>query len=138
VVVIAIAAVVISTGRQPADVSAGSPEALVQRYLQAVADDDPTAIRDTYTPDLRQRCDASEPAFAPAFPDDPMSFEADLISTREVGDDTVEVRVRITEYSGDSPFGGGGYDHTEVFVAETTSGGWGLAQAVWPYNVCPV
>lgn len=137
-VVIAIVAVVVSSVRQPADVPANSPEGLVQRYLQAVADDDPTAIRETYTPELRERCNASEPAYTPVFPDDSMSFEADLISTREVGRDTVEVRVRITEYSGDSPFSGGGYDHTEVFVVEATDGGWGLAQAMWPYNVCPI
>jgi hypothetical protein len=138
VVVIAIAAVVVSSIRQPADVPADSPEGLVQRYLQAVADDDPAAILETYTPALRERCNTSEPAYTPTFSDDARSFEADLISTREVDRDTVEVRVRITEYSGDPPFGGGGYDHTEVFVAETTNGGWGLAQAVWPYNVCPI
>jgi hypothetical protein len=138
VVVIAIAAVVVSSIRQPADVPADSPEGLVQRYLQAVADDDPAAILETYTPALRARCNASEPAYTPAFSDDARSFEADLISMREVDRDTVEVRVRITEYSGDPPFGGGGYDHTEVFVVEVTNGGWGLAQAVWPYSVCPL
>jgi hypothetical protein len=138
VVVIAIAAVVISTVRQPAAVPSASPERVVQRYLQAVADGDLAAIRDTYTPALRQRCTASETTMRPVFPDDSMSFEAHLISTREVEQDTVEVRVRITEYSGDPPFGGGGYDHTEVFVVEATNDGWGLAQAVWPYSVCRV
>jgi hypothetical protein len=136
--IIAIAAVIVSSTRQPARVPAGSPEGLVQRYLQAVADDDPAAIRTTYTPALRERCNASEPAYGPVFSDDSRSFEADLISTREVDRDTVEVRVRITEFSGDPPFGGGGYDHTEVFVVEAINGGWGLTQAAWPYNVCPI
>lgn len=137
-VLIAVGAVIVSSVRQPAEVRAGTPEALVQRYLQAVADGDRAAIRGTYTPELQRRCNASEPAYTPSVPDNSTSFEADLVSTQRIDPDTVEVRVRVSEYSGDPPFGGGGYTHTEVFVVEATDRGWGLAQAVWPYNVCPL
>lgn len=135
VVIVAITAVVISTVRQPAEIPAASPEGVVQRYLQAVADDDLAAIRDTYTPAQRQRC-ASGPTMRPVFPDDSTSFEADMISTREVAPDTVEVRVRITETFSDALFGGDGYDHVEVFVVERTDEAWGIAQALWPPSVC--
>jgi hypothetical protein len=133
-----VGAVIVSSVRQPAEVRAGSPEALVQRYLQAVADSDRAAIRDTYTPELQRRCNASGAAYTPSVADNSMSFEADLVSTHRIDPDTVEVRVRISEYSGDPPFGGGGYTHTEVFAVAATDSGWGLAQAVWPYNVCPL
>lgn len=135
VLIVAAAAVVVGTVRRPADLPPDSPEGLVQRYLRAVADGDLMAIRDTYTPELRRRCEREHAGRRPFFPDARPSFEADLLSTREVDEETAEVRVRITEFSGEPPFGDG-YDHTEVFVVDGGTGSWRLADASWPYYVC--
>lgn len=136
VVLIAVAAVMVTSLREPPALPGGSPEAAVQRYLQAVADGDREAVRDSYTPGLRERCDDQGPGHRPPFPHERMSFEADLLETHEVDDDTVDVGVRLTEYSGEPPFGGGGYDHTESFRVERVDGTWGIAEASWPYYVC--
>ncbi len=135
VVAVAVIGVVVASVREPPDLPAGSPEGVVQRYLRAVADADPNSAYDTYTPELRERCERHQPERLP-LPDERMAFEAELLDTRRV-DDTVQVSVRITEFSGEPPFGGGGYDHTEVFVVERGDGSWGIAGAVWPYGLCP-
>lgn len=121
--------------RQPADVPADSPEGVVQRYLRAVADDNRREISATYAPALRQRCDSDDSGFTPQFPNEGMSFEADLVAVREAVQGTVEVQVRITELSGSPPFGGIDYDHTEVFVVERSGEGWGLAETAWPHSM---
>lgn len=137
VVLVAVAAVVVTSLREPTALPAGSPEAAVQRYLQAVADGDRDAALGAYTPRLGERCEG-EPMHRPPFPDERVSFDADLLDTREVDGDTVEVRVRITEYSGEPPFSGGGYDHTEVFRLRRVDGAWGIDEVHWPYHLCPV
>lgn len=136
VVLVAVVAVVVTSTREPPSLPESSPEAAVQRYLQAVADGDREAVEASYTPELRERCEAQEPGHRPPFPDDDRSFDADLVDTHEVDDDTVDVRIRLTEYAGEPPFGGGGYDHTETFRVEQVDGTWGVAHASWPYYLC--
>lgn len=116
---------------------AGSPEAAVQRYLRAVADEDATSLRDSYTPEVRERCEREERRRRSRFTEERQPFEADLLETRAVDADAVEVRVRITEFAGEPPFGAGGYVHSEVFVVERVDGAWLIAEAFWPYDVCP-
>lgn len=134
---VALVAILVASAREPSDLPAGSPEAVVQRYLRAVADGDPRSIRDTYAPELRDRCEREEVRRRPPFSEERLTFEADLLGTRQVDDETVEVRVRITEFHGEPPFGGGGYDHREVFIVERVDGTWGIADMFWPYDVCP-
>lgn len=136
VAVVAVLAIALAGTRQPADLPPGSPEAGVQAYLRAVADGDRAAIRDSLTEERREDCERENGERLPFAGEEP-AFEADLLETREVEDDTAEVRVRITEFSGEPPFGGGGYDHTEVFVLERSDGRWGIAEAPWPYDLCP-
>lgn len=133
----ALVAIVVASIREPPDLPPGSPEAAVQSYLRAVTEGDARAIRDTYTPELRDRCELEEARRRPPFSEDRLTFEADLLGTRQVDDETVEVRVRITEFYGEPPFGGGGYDHREVFFVERVDGAWRIADMFWPYDVCP-
>lgn len=138
VILVAVAAVVVSSVREPAVLPEGTPEATVQRYLQAVADGDREDVLETYTPDLRRRCEGEQgPEPRPPLPEERMSFDADLLEVRELDGDRADVEVRISEFSGEPPFGGGGYDHTEVLRVERVDGGWGIADASWPYYVCP-
>lgn len=137
VVLVAVIAVIVTSVREPPTLPEGSPEATVQRYLQAVADGDRDAALETYSPDVRRRCEEQDAAHRPPFPAERMSFDADLSEVREVDDDLVEVEVRITEFSGEPPFGGGGYDHTEAFRLERVDGTWAITEAFWPYYLCP-
>lgn len=136
VALLAVLAIAVAGMRQPVSLPPGSPEAVVQAYLRAVAEGDRAQIRESFTDELRDDCERENGERLPFAGEEP-AFEADLIETREVDDDTVAVRVRITEFSGEPPFGGGGYDHTEVFVLERSDGAWGIAEVGWPYYVCP-
>ncbi len=137
VLAVALVAIVVASVREPPTLPPGSPEAVVQRYLRAVADGNATSLRDTYTPELRERCEREEARRRPQLSEDRLTFEADHLGTRQVDDKTVEVRVRITEFYGEPPFGGGGYDHREVFLVERMNGTWGISDMFWPYDVCP-
>lgn len=137
VAAVAIVAIVVAGGREPVEMPTGSPEAVVQRFLRAVTERDAVSIRDTYTPAVRERCEREERRRRRTFSQERQTFEADLLETTALDADAVEVRVRITELAGEPPFGGGGYDHTEVFVVERVDGTWGIAEASWPYDVCP-
>lgn len=123
--------------RSPADLDPDSPEGVVQRYLRAVADGDRDTLRDLQSPALRERCEREFHGDWSRSPGDAPVFEADLIGTDERSDGTVEVTVRITEFSGEPPFGGSGYDHTEIIVLERVGDSWAVAEPTWPYHVCP-
>ncbi len=137
VVLVAVIAVVVTSVREPPTQPEGSPEATVQRFLQAVAEGDREVVLETYSSDLRRRCEEREPGHRPPFPRERRSFDADLSKVRDLDGDLVEVEVRITEFSGEPPFGGGGYDHTEVFRLERVDGTWAITEAFWPYYLCP-
>lgn len=136
VVAVAIVAVVVTTVREPRTYPADTPEGVVQRYLQAVADGDRDAALDLYAPQIRQRCEDEDLGPRP-FPEERRSFDADLLGRERVDADTVDVRVRITEFSGEPPFDSGSYDHTEVYRVTEADGNWGLTDVSWPYYVCP-
>ncbi|MBW3560883.1 MAG: hypothetical protein KY437_00130 [Actinobacteria bacterium] len=136
VIAVAVLAVVITTVREPESYPADSPEGVVQRYLQAVADGDLEAAAQLHTEEFRDRCEDHGPGRVPPRFED-RSFDADLVDTREVDDDTIDVSVRITEFSGDPPFGGGGYDHEEIYRVQRVDGSWLIVDSGWPYYGCP-
>lgn len=136
--VVAVAATIVSAVRAPADLEAGSPEAVVQRYLRAIADADRDTLRDLLSPALRERCEREFHGEWPRSAGDAPVFEADLVGIDERSAGAVEVTVRITEFSGEPPFGGSGYDHTEVVVLERLGESWAVTEPTWPYYVCPV
>lgn len=136
VIAVAVLAVVVTTVREPARYPADSPEGVVQRYLEAVVDDDLEAAMQLYTDEVRDRCEDRGPGRVPPRFED-RSFDADLVGTREVDDDTVDVSVRIREFSGEPPFSGGGYDHEEIYRVQRVDGTWRIEDAGWPYYGCP-
>ena len=50
--------------------------------------------------------------------------------------DRAEVKVRVSENTGSSPFDSGSYDHEETFDLVRASGAWLIDQPSWPVY-CP-
>lgn len=117
--------------RAPATLDPGTPEGVVQSYLQAVFDEDYSQAREYLAPALARRCTVAD------FRDSwvPPSMAASLDGTREV-DDGVEVDVRLRQVQGPDPLGGGGYEQTETFELIDVDGLWRITGRPWPVDVC--
>ncbi len=110
-----------------------APEGTVQRHLRAVEDEDAAAIHALMAPETQHLCDLSD--IRNALRD---SGDRDLRVTfrkTEVTGDGAQVRVRVTESSGD-PFHNS-YRHDETFDLVRLSGEWRFAEPAWPVK-CPV
>lgn len=127
VLVIVIALIAVFTRGAPAQVDAGTPEGVVQRYAQAVVDDDvPTALS-YVVPRIADTCDRI-----------PLGAEdrrLTLVETTERGE-SAKVRVLVTTTYGSGPFGGGQYENEEVFELVQEDGDWLIEVAPWQLAVC--
>ncbi len=112
---------------------ADSPEAAVQGYLRAIADEDSEAAFAFLSTELLEGCGE--------IPREAVTqrgngrFRAVLTDTVE-REDTTEVVVDITEVYGDDPFGGGEYDFEQTFFLTRENGEWRFTEAPWPLY-CP-
>ena len=117
----------IALAREPVLLDAGSPEGVVQRYLQAVSDGDYNAAFDYLDPDFYEGCDAT--ALARSAPDEPFSAS---IEDEEASPDHPLVAVTLRFGSGGGPFGSG-WTSYEQFELVRVSGSWLITGEAWPY-----
>lgn len=134
-VVLSIIAAVVASTRGTAELDASSPEGVVQAYLRAIADEDTDAAFGYLDEELASRCDKQELRNVRPVGDDG-SFRAELIEA-DTGDREATVEVRITEFTGEPPFGGPGYDHDERYELARADGSWRITSFSWPYYPCP-
>ena len=123
--VLVVVAIVLAL-QPPEQFDAGTPEATVQSYLQAVADSDQTAAARLMTPDLAKRCGADLSQIRRS----PESFRAVILDTEPLGDDLI-VNIEITEGSGSGLFGDS-WSFDESLILIQTGDEWLIAEAPWP------
>lgn len=120
-------AVAIVLALQPPDqFDAGTPEATVQDYLQAVIDSDQTAAAGLMTPDLVKRCGADLVQMQRS----PGSFRAVLLDSEPFGEHLI-VNIEIIEGSG-SGLLGDSWSFDESLILIQTGDEWLIAEAPWP------
>lgn len=105
---------------------AGSPEATVQAYLQAMVDRDNDQALSYFEPTTK--CDSSDLDRQYISPD----LTVDLIESSTTGD-RAQVKIRI-RYSNDDLFGGWSEDHTIALTKLEDQ--WRLAGTPWPLYEC--
>ena len=125
VVVIALIAVFARGG--VAQYAADTPEGVVQRYTQAVVDDDVTAALDYLVPEVADSCDP-----VTSGTDD---LRVSLLETTE-RDDTARVRVLVVTVYGSGPLGSSEYESEEVFELVKTGGDWLIETVPWSLAIC--
>lgn len=133
VTVLAVVAAFVASLQDTAEFGLDSPEGVVQAYLRSVADEDQDAALELLDDELRQRCD--EPELRGFLYETDLSFRAELADVEREGDEAT-VEVRVSEFSGEPPFDGSGYDHDERFVLRRTDGDWRITAFTWPYAPC--
>ena len=117
----------------PTPLAAGSPEQVVQAYLQAVFDGDYSDAREYLAEDVARSCSTAD--FRQAWI--PQSLTAALEDVRVDGD-TVEVVVRLRTEPGPDPFGIDDFASQEMFVLAQRQGQWRIEGDPWPVWSCEV
>jgi len=129
VVLLAVLAGVVVANRAAPDLNPGTPEGVVQRYLQAVFAGDYPAAVDLLSPS--SGCDASDIAagYGPA----PARIVLDHTA---VNGDHAVVTVKVTEGTEGGPFDSSGYSHTERITVQRESGVWKITGSPWLLSPC--
>ncbi|MGZ8804271.1 MAG: hypothetical protein ACXWZG_03090 [Microbacterium sp.] len=127
ILVVVIALIAVFTRGEIAELDAGTPEGVVQRYSQAVVDGDvPTAL--TYlVPEVADTCDRV-----------PMGSEdirLTLLETTE-RDQTARVRVLIVTVYGTGPLGANEYESEDAFDLVKVDDEWLIETSPWQLAVC--
>ncbi len=107
----------------------GSPQAVVQSYLDAVFDGDPDLALTMLDSTTAARCKSPlRRSIAPS------EVRAVLVSDRVDGDSaTIELRL---DFLDSGPFGGDGYSTQERFFLERTDDQWQISEDPWPAAPC--
>ena len=119
--------VIIALVREPAQLDPSTPEGVVQRYLQAVSDEDYETAFIYLDPDFYADCHAGDlAATAPT-----QSFGAVLGESFEAGLGVI-VEVDLRFGASEGPFGGG-WSTYESFMLIESSESWWITGDAWPY-----
>lgn len=127
VLVVVIALIAVFTRGETAELDAGTPEGVVQRYSQAVVDGDvPTAL--TYlVPEVADECDRISQGSE--------DIRLTLLETTE-RDQTARVRVLIVTVYGTGPLGADEYESEDVFDLVKVGDEWLIETSPWQLAVC--
>ena len=128
VVLLAVLAGVVVANRDTPDLNPGTPEGVVQEYLQAVFDGDYPAGAGLLSPS--SGCDVADLAAGYV----PESARIVLDHSAVTGDHAV-VTVKVTEGTGGGPFDSG-YSHTERITVQRESGVWKITGSPWLLSSC--
>ncbi len=121
---------------EPPALDADDPAATVRDFLVAAEERDAEGLRASVAADLREACDVDDLRRATR-DQRHRDVRATLVEVEEL-DGHAEVEVRLTEHRGEPPFGGGGYERTEVFELTREDGAWAITHVPWGYtHLCP-
>lgn len=126
-VVVVVALIAVFAQREPAQYAEDTPEGVVQRYSQAVADGDVDSALGYLAGEVADDCSR--------VPIDPQDRRITLLESTERADSaTVEVLI-VTVY-GSGPLGADEYESEGVFDLVKDGEGWLIRSAPWELIVC--
>ena len=141
-----VVAVVVALLEQDETLPEGTPEAVVQQFLQAIQSEEFELAHSFLSEDLKNEC-AAEQFFAPPFRAYPPLRLADeritLRDTTTIGDSTF-VDVRVTRFRSSDPFDSGPFGRSESsyeqrYTLQQIDGEWRFTSYPWPsYSCAPV
>ena len=119
--------VIIALARDPVQYDASTPEGVVQRYLQAVSDEDYETAFIYLDPDFYAECNPSDLATH-----SPEPFGASLGETFTTGSADAVVEVTLRFGAGEGPFGSS-WTTYESFHLVGSNDSWWITDDAWPY-----
>lgn len=131
VVAIALAAIV-SANRDVPVLDAGTPEGVVQAYIDAMVKGDEASAHAYLSDELQEECSVGD------LRNNQERSNNIRVTLRSVsaGGDEAEVEVTITEDAGGGLFGGGGYSFEEFFFLTRSGATWVISERPWPIYDC--
>lgn len=129
IVLLAVAAAVLSATRPDTELSRGTPERTVQAYLQAVSDGDTEEAAELIEPGSDCESEDLDRAY---YPD---SARVVLLDSETEGE-RARVEVEVISSSG-GPFDSSEYTEKHIFRLVRSGGTWLLGGAPWPLYDCP-
>jgi hypothetical protein len=129
-VLVLVALIVVFTRGQPAQLDAGTPGGVVQRYSAAVLTGDEELAAEYLTADALAGCDGGSPSITE-------DIRVTLLGSEE-RDSSADVRVSIITSYDDGLFGPNEYSSEETFDLVSVDGDWMIDQPPWQLLVCPV
>lgn len=120
--------VFIALAREPVLLDPNTPEGVVQRYLQALSDDDYELAFNYLDPEYYEGCDST--ALARSAPDEP--FTASIEDDEKTSSDRPLVPVTLRFGTGGGPFDSG-WTTYEQFELVSVGGTWLITNEAWPY-----
>jgi hypothetical protein len=118
----------VALAREPVQLDAGTPEGVVQRYLQAISDRDFDLAFDYLDPVFYEGCDESD--LARSARDEP--FSASIVDAKMASSDHRLVPVTLRFGTGGGPFGSG-WTTSEQFELVNVNSAWLITGEAWPY-----
>ena len=136
-VVASVLIAVLGPGNTVADYPAGSPEGVVQRYLQAIDDGDSQLALSMMEAQARDGCTVQEVSQQSQwFIDYSDRRRLEIVDTTDLSDGSKQVRVRVTEVNVSPPFGVDENSYYEWYTLLDEDGAWVLKYPAWPLSYC--
>ncbi|NND03380.1 MAG: hypothetical protein HKN91_11390 [Acidimicrobiia bacterium] len=131
VALVALAAAVVAL-RSPATFEPGSPEAVVQEYVNAILDEDLNAALALLTPAARASCDIED------LEDHYIRGEQSriVLIDSEIDGSDATVELEFNAATGDNPFDLYEYSFEQKFKLRQIDGAWRLSATEWPFYRC--
>ena len=131
-----IASIVVALLEKEEPLTGGTPESAVQRFLEAVEDENVELAFSFLSADLTEECTVEE-FFGPhGSPLERMSDDRVTLENVKTVNQTVFVTVRVTRFHGTSPFGSSESSHQQRFSLRQEDGEWRFTEYPWPFFRC--
>ena len=112
-----------------------TPEGTVQRYLWAIQENDDRTAYSYLSSELQEKCTYEH------FRDSTRWLEGDDMRVTLEGTEPLngktEVRVKVTQFHVDLPFGTSESSHSQSYTLEKENGAWRFVAPPWPMGWCP-
>ncbi len=134
--VLLVASVIVALTERESEFESGTPQATVQRFLQAVQASEFQGAYDMLAANLQENCSPERMFGSPSSYNDRLQTNRiTLEGTDTVGDATF-VTLRIAEFRADGPFGSSERSHDQRYVLQLEGGDWRFVEYPWPLFNC--
>ena len=134
-VVASVLAAVLAGGGDAETFPEDSPEGVVQRYLQAIEDDEFQTAYDYLGSALREGCTLQE--FRERTRRTADRDHRVVLEGTEAFEGQTIVMVRISRVQTDAPFAPSESSYPREYTLERQEGAWRFTEPAWPLNYCP-
>ena len=125
-------AALVAANRDAPDLQEGSPEALVQEYVDAMIEGHEATAHEYLSADMQAECSVRDLRDGQERADDVRVS----LRTVTIDGDEADVEVTIIEDSGSDLFGGDGYRYEETFTLSRAGDTWVISERPWPIFFC--